>query len=274
MLATIQSVLSNTNFGGGKLDQKIRARLNGSRLVLFSIDSATELLTVNGAGVLGFSSGQQKDINTARTELGLGSATVESNNSIGFRDGMLASPNFRANTIQDLVHLLNGMISQQFAGQPFNASLEYSDAPVRTVKFKIALGASYSKSVDLDFGTGLDAGFATVSIAGGATASFSVNAGVELLVGIDLDPISAGNLTSATALPASIMVGGTPVKVGMLSGPVSPNGRNADASPITLDLTIQRFGGQSSDVSVPFPTQALEMWLSPTIRASRTWLQI
>ncbi len=107
---------------------------------------------------------------------------------IGFRDGMLASPSFRANTIQDLVHLLNGMIQRQFAGQAFTASLNYSDpttnppSPVRTVSFNIALGANYSKSVDLDFGTGIDVGFANLSIAGGASATFTANAGVELRV--------------------------------------------------------------------------------------------
>ncbi len=68
---------------------------------------------------------------------------------------MLASARFRAHTIQDLVHVLNGMIQQQFAGQPFSASLNYIPAAgntPRSVTFNIALSTNYTQTIDLDFG--------------------------------------------------------------------------------------------------------------------------
>ncbi len=223
------------------------------------MDSATKSLAITGGTILGFSEGQQKDVNTSRTELGLGSATVETGNVIGFRDGMLASPSFRAHTIQDLVHVLNGMIQQQFAGQPFTATLGYSNTPVRTVTFNIALGSSYTKSVDLDFGTGIDVGFANLSIAGGANATFTANAGVELRVGIDLDPVGSGTISSATLLSSLDKGRGAQVKVGVLGSVVSnmSAGKPTPLADAVLALTINRFGNQTSNVTVSVPSTTI-----------------
>ncbi len=191
MVDSINRALSNTSLDGGKLNAKLRAILVGSQLRLVAVDSETKELTISGAEVLGFNASQSKDTNTARTELGLGDSTVEPNNSIGFRDGMLASPSFRAQTVQDLVHVLNGMIQRELRGLPFTTSLNYISDP-RSVTFDIALGANFEKSIDLDFNSGLDVGFAQLNVAGGAQATFAANAGVELTVGIDLDPIGTG----------------------------------------------------------------------------------
>ncbi len=142
MLATINRALAQTNFDGGKLDATLRARLEGDRLRIFAVDSDTQTLVVNGATALGFTQGQAKDANTAQTELGLGLDTVEPGNVAGFRDGMLVSPAFRAGTVQDLVHVINGMLQNQIGVGPFTASLNYIAAP-RSVQFNIKLGTEF-----------------------------------------------------------------------------------------------------------------------------------
>ena len=253
MLASINQALANTNFGGGKLNQKVRAALRGSQLRFLSIDSATEALTVNGASILGYASSQSKDVNTARTELGLGDATVDSGNTIGFRDGMLASPRFRAQTIQDLVHVLNGLIQKQFAGQQFDASLEYiqpiAGGPV-SVQFRIALGTEFTKTIDLNFDAGLDVGFTSLNVAGGAAANLTADAGVELTVGIDLSP-AAVSITDSTPLSSLNYGSGAQLKVGMIGSLINSSGQAA--APVTLKLNVQRFGGLSSVVEVSVP---------------------
>ncbi len=259
MLASVNQAFANTTFGGGKLNQKLRARLEGTLLRIFAIDSVTQSVTINGGTILGFTAGQTKDANTARTELGLGDSTVQTGNVIGFRDGMLASPSFRANTVQDLVHVINGMIQAQFAGQTLaTASLNYIPADVptnrpRSVQFNINLGTQFTKSVDLNFDAGLNVGFAQLSVAGGAAASFTANAGVNLTVGVDLDPIGSGTVSASTLLSTLNQGRGAQFKVGMFGSAVNSSGKNSPATDLTLNVAVNQFGGNVTNISVTVP---------------------
>ncbi len=251
MVTSLNSALAATNFAGAGLNQKLRATLVGSRVRLVNIDSATQDLSIDGAAVFGFTSGQAKDTNTARTELGL-SDPGETAGSL--RDGMLASPKFRAATIQDLVHVLNGLIQQQFAGAPFTAALNYLTAPTRRVEFNIALGTTFTKTIDLDFDKGLDVGFTQLSIAGDVDATLTANAGVELTVGLDLDPSGVGQTITNSTLLSSLDKGrGLPVKVGRLGASVNSSGRNSPATDLTMAFTVHRFGGITNSINVAVP---------------------
>ncbi|MCC6508377.1 MAG: hypothetical protein IT423_04670, partial [Pirellulaceae bacterium] len=258
MIGSINRALNNASFAGAGLDQKLRAVLIGNRVRLVNIDSATVDLSIDGAELLGFLDSQSKDINTARTELGLGENQTESDGSggsqVGFRDGMLATPKFRVNTIQDLVHVLNGLIQQQFNGLPFTATLNYEATPVRTVTFNVAMGTTFTKSVELNFDQGLDVGFAQLSVAGSVDATITANAGVEFTVGLDLDAIGSGQVVSATTSLNTLDKGrGVQVKVGRLGAPVNSSGRGTTASSLTLALAVSRYGNLSDNVSVTIP---------------------
>jgi len=242
MLASINTAFDNTLFGGGKLSQKIRTVLVGSQLRIANIDSVTTSMTINGATVLGFGASQSQETNTASTELGLGGS-------------QLVSPSFRASTIQDLMHVLNGLIQQQFAGQPFSASLGYNAAPVRTITFNIAMGNEFTRSVELDFSRGFDVGFTQLNVAGGADATFTASAGVELQVGFDIDPVGNGQIIDATTLLSSLDKGrGVQLKVGMNGTPVNSSGRNSPVSDLTLNLAVRRFGNLTNNLSVTVPS--------------------
>ena len=260
MLASFNLALANTDLDGGSLDEKLRGVLIGDQLRIVNVDGVTQDLRIEGGAILGFAEEQDKDINTARTELGLSSLPADGDSAdvASYRDGMLATPSFRANTIQDLVHLLNGVIQEQFAGQPFSASLNYSATPVRTITFNLAIGATFEKTVELDFNKGFDVGFTQLSIAGGAQATITADAGVELTVGIDLDPVGANQVvTSATKLADLNKGRGVQVKVGRLGNPVNSSGKNSPETALTLAFAVRRFGNLSSNVSVTVP--ALEV---------------
>ncbi len=260
MVVTINTAFANTNFNGGKLDSALRARLDGDRLRIFAVNSETQTLVINGATVLGFTAGQTKDENTAQTELGLGSETVESGNTAGFRDGMLASPTFRAGTIQDLVHVINGMLQNQIGVGPFSASLVFIPAnesatpPVpRSVQFNIKLGTEFEKSIDLNFDEGVDVGFTQLSVAGGASATLTAAAGVELTVGIDLDPIGVGDITRNTSLSTLNQGRGAQVKTGLIGTAVNSSGRNDPATALHLNFTVHQYGNIATEVNVTIP---------------------
>ncbi len=179
MIASLNDALDETLFAGGRLSENIRAVLVENRVRFVNLTGTISTLTITGATAFGFGANQSQDMNTAVTELGMGPS-------------QLVNASFRAGTIQDLVHLLNGMIQQQFNGSQFTASLHYSETPVRTVTFNIALGTEYEKSIDLDFSKGIDVGFTQLNVSGGAEATMNASAGIELTVGFDLDPIGFG----------------------------------------------------------------------------------
>ncbi len=97
MVTSLNNALTATSFAGAGLNQKLRAILVGNRVRRVNIDSATQELSIQGAAILGFASNQSKDANTARTELGLSDPGTTAGST---RDGLLASPEFRAVTIQ------------------------------------------------------------------------------------------------------------------------------------------------------------------------------
>ncbi|WP_372894369.1 LEPR-XLL domain-containing protein, partial [Stieleria sp.] len=232
-----------------ELSGRVQAILVGPAIRLIAIDNATAFMSISGAEALGFSDGQEPDENTANTELGL-SAT------------QLVTPSFRAGTIQDLVHTLNGLIQDEFAGQPFSASLVYDDSSVRTVEFNLAIGKEFNESIDLEFGKGLDVGFAELSVAGGGTASFTVQAGVELAVGLDLDRPGSGQVIHQPNGPGPDNVflydlddgRGVGLKVGMTGNTVTSSGRNQPATDLTLEFDVKRFGAVVDNVSVTVPS--------------------
>ncbi len=239
MIDSLNEALDNTLFAGGKLTENVRAVLVDNRVRFVNLTGTITTLAITGATALGFGANQSQDINTSVTQLGLGPS-------------QLVTPSFRAGTIQDLVHLLNGLIQQQFNGSPFTASLNYSDSPVRTVTFNIALGTEYEKSIDLDFSKGLDVGFTQLNISGGTEATINATAGVELTVGFDLDPIGSGVIVGPSTQLSTLDKGrGVQLKVGMNStSTVNSSGRNNPVAPLTLNLEVRRFGNLTNNVSV------------------------
>lgn len=186
MVQALNRVLAETDFDDSvKLNAKVRAVLVGDAIRLAAAEGSIQTLALTGAQGLGFAAAQSQDENTAATEL-------------GFAAGQLVSARFCAGTIQDLVHTLNGLIEQEFAGSPFQASLGYTETPTRAVTFNFAIAKEFSQSIDLNLGNSLDIGFTDLSIAGGADASFTALAGIELGVGIELDPIGAGMTLTPT----------------------------------------------------------------------------
>ncbi|MEQ1826133.1 MAG: hypothetical protein ABL921_09305, partial [Pirellula sp.] len=239
MIDSLNLALDNTIFAGGGLNENVRAVLVNNRLRFVNLTGTIQSMTITGATILGFGAIQNNDTNTAVTELGLGAS-------------QLVNPSFRAGTIQDLVHLLNGLIQQQFNNSPFTASLNYSATPVRTVSFNIALGTEYNKTIDLDFSKGFDVGFSQLNVSGGAQATINASAGVELTVGFDIDPIGSGVIVGpATQLSTLDKGRGVQLKVGMTNtSTVNSSGRNNPVAPLTLDLAVRRFGNLTNNLSV------------------------
>jgi hypothetical protein len=164
-------------------------------------------LVVNGATVLGFSAGQTKDENTAQTELGLGSETVESEQ---YRlDSAMACwlvPAFRAGNDSRFGSRYQWNVTKSDRSRSLLTHRSSSSQPTKAqhpqflapVQFNIKLGTEFEKSIDLNFDEGVDVGFAQLSVAGGASATLTAEAGVELTVGIDLDPIGVGTVLPGT----------------------------------------------------------------------------
>ncbi len=173
-----------------------------------------------------------------------------------FRDGMLVSPAFRAGTVQDLVHVINGMLQTQIGVQPFTASLNYIAAP-RSVQFNIKLGTEFEKSIELNFDEGVDVGFAQLSIAGGAAATLTAQAGVELTVGIDLDPVGVANVTNGTLLSTLNQGRGAQVKTGLVGTAVNSSGKSSPVTDLNLNLLVSQYGNISTAVNVTVPAATI-----------------
>ncbi|MEZ6089227.1 MAG: hypothetical protein R3C05_14590 [Pirellulaceae bacterium] len=252
LVGIINAQLAATDFdANNKLDAKLLAVLVGGTLRLAAVDSSIGSIKVSGGEALGFTKDQTADTNTASTELGLGSYD-DNDDPSKLTGGQLAVSAFRVGTIQDLVHALNGLIQQQFAGAPFDASLNYhpasgtpgaADYSPRSVSFNIALGTQFTRSIELDFDAGLDVGFADLSVVGGAEASFIANAGIELTVGLDLERPGSDRAVDASVKLSELDDGrGTPLKVGVTGTPVADGNIGTEAN---LNLSINRFDASS-----------------------------
>ena len=242
LLADLNAAFAATdNDSQSTLDKKVQALLVGDAQEIIRIavvDAKVSEMSITGAEELGFSAPQNQDANTATTELGL---------SVG----QTQSAKFRINTIQDLVHTINGLVQQQFKDTGFSTALNYVDAAMgepASVEFNIAFAKSYEQSIDLGFTTGLDIGFTDLDIVGNANAMFSVNAGVELGVGIDLARPGSGQTVSDTTRLADLDGGqGVQLKVGLkAANSVNSSGRNQPATPLTLAIDIERQNGSDS----------------------------
>ncbi|MEL6105979.1 MAG: hypothetical protein AAFU85_08080, partial [Planctomycetota bacterium] len=217
----------------GELDAFVRAVLVNDKLRLSVVDFGVQEFSVTGAGPLGLGDGQMADANTARSE-------------IGFSASQFSEAEFRASTIADLVHVLNDVVGQQFAGSSVATDLAYNNngTPGTTdddsITFNVLLGETFSESIDLDFSEGLDVGFAELNVAGGADATVTVAAGIQLGVGIDLSPPGSDiDVDAMTALSSLDDGNGTVLKVGVQGSPIPSIGK-IDGD-VTLAFEVSRF---------------------------------
>ncbi|MCA9125996.1 MAG: DNRLRE domain-containing protein, partial [Planctomycetales bacterium] len=239
------------------LEGRIQFLLAESFLRIAIIDSAVEVAALAGAETLGFpesgadassATAQKPDANTASSELGLGV-------------GQRSESEFRANTIQDLVHTLNGLIMEGVDGSPFSASLQYIEEDLtqtphvsRGVAFNLSIASEFTETISLNFDEGLDVGFAQLGIAGGGDGVFTATAGAELRVGFDLDPPSSGEVLADSTLLSALDEGrGLVVEVGITGSPVSTNGQSTPLAAQTLSFDVSQLDTASIEVSVTVP---------------------
>ena len=234
LVEVLNAKFAETNFDNqGELDAFVRAVLVDDKLRISVVDFGVQEISVTGASALGLADGQMADENTARSE-------------IGFSSGQFSEAQFRANTIADLVHVLNDIVGQQFAGSSVSTDLAYQDngtpgiADDDFITFNLLLGETFTQSIDLDFSEGLDVGFAELNVAGGADATVSVAAGLQLGVGIDLSP-PGSDITVDAATPLSSLDGGngTVLKVGVLGTTIPSSG--TIAGDVTLAFDVSKF---------------------------------
>ncbi|MEZ6088771.1 MAG: hypothetical protein R3C05_12255 [Pirellulaceae bacterium] len=235
-----------------ELNKQVQAIVHGDFIRFVSLAGGSQSLSIRGAEELGFAASQEKDANTAASELGLAG-------------GQIAEADFRVNTIQDLVHTLNGFLRQSLSGiVPENEFVEFSTVlgyeetqeegqTKRTVTFDIDLGAEYRRSVDLNFNQGLDVGFAELSVAGAGQAEFIARAGVELAVGIDLQRPGSGTTIESSTLLSELDNGrGARVNVGVIGATISSSGRPSTVPDegLTLKVRVDQYGDASDLVEV------------------------
>ena len=195
---------------GTLLNELLVAHQVGESIRISAIDSTTTAVAISGGEDIGFESNQNQDVNSAASELGLGdsqSAVAE---------------------VKNLTDVINEILPPQ-------TQLLY-DEENRQILLDVQLEETYTQSVDLDFSEAIDLGFADLNLAGGAEASFDVQAGANLLIGIDLVKPNAGAMVDANTKltdlrdPVSFLVG--------ISKPV-------DKIDGTLNFDIDRFDGST-----------------------------
>ncbi|MEO1615268.1 MAG: hypothetical protein AAFV88_05425, partial [Planctomycetota bacterium] len=258
LTAADMAVSLNDAFRSAGIGERLTARVVGEFLQLAVLDSTVGDVTIRGGEILGLEAEQSRDRNIARDELGLS-------------PGQTGQAEFRAGTIQGLVRTLNGLIANQFgdSGLPFDAELTYIEPPVDqpdaagSVQFKLSLGDEFRRQVELDFDEGLDLGFAQLGVAGGGVGELIASAGVDLTVGLDLQPPGSSTEIDDTTLLGSLDEGrGTAVAVAMTGTTIPSAGRPATSSDVTLALEISQLGDGDSAAA---PDSAL---LSVTVNAA------
>ncbi|TWT90272.1 Bifunctional hemolysin/adenylate cyclase precursor [Pseudobythopirellula maris] len=197
--------------------------VDGDRLAVAATDARVGSLLVEGGERLGFATDQTDGDNPADDLLGFGPSAT-------------AAARFRFDTIQDLVHTLNGLLQEQIDGQPFDAQLTFVDSPAKAIEFHLDLTALFTQTTELDFATALDLGFADLQLGGSAEATFRVEAGVGLGVGIDLESSATVALSDSTRLATLNGNDGVRLKVEAVADSPAP----ADGQlPAGLDLVIE-----------------------------------
>ncbi len=120
------------------------------------------------------------------------------------------------------MHVLNGVIQQEFAGQPFLRISQLQPYSIAHGNVQHRVGSEFSRTLDLGFDRGLDLGFTALSVAGDAQAILDAKAGIELTVGFDVDGVGTGQTIGAGTLLKDLDQGrGVQIKVGLSGTPVN-----------------------------------------------------
>ncbi len=258
----LNRVLEKTSVG-----QQIKVVLVGSVLRVAAIDGTVHSLTVGGAEKLGFTNNQEidshehgaPDHNEHEHEHGETKETSENGGTgaqqLGLARHASAGAVFRVNTIQDLVHTLNGLLNSQIEGAPVQAALRY-DQVTKSIAFSVGISAEFEEKIRLDFGSSLDIGFTDLSIAGGADANFSAIAGVELGIGIDLgNGGSSKTVTGDTPLQSLAGGKGAAFNIGITAADHVKEG--SPGGPLKLPFELELLGGtQISGLGIELPSSA------------------
>ncbi len=233
--ANLADLLNDINdaFTAAELADVVRAFADqATGAVKFAaVSGGRQSLSINGAQQLGFAASQDQDANTAASELGLGI-------------GAAAAGAFRINSIQDLVHTLNGLIQTKADGvTPFSTSLTYiaeSESVQESVQFNISLSEEFRRAIDVRFDTGLDLGFADLELFGSAGGEFIASANIDLQVGIDLGPVGGSQAVTAATKVADLNDGlGLQFNVGAIAAtPMAVNGQGEPVVASDLNLSI------------------------------------
>ncbi|MEM8912146.1 MAG: hypothetical protein AAGC97_10295, partial [Planctomycetota bacterium] len=172
-LARLLNAAMGTDLGDGTLlSELLQATIIGDKLRFVAVDSSTQSFSVRGGEDIGLSAAQSIDVNTANTELGLGTSQSDT--------AELAIESFR-----DFIALLNEAL-------PVDTTLGYN-AVNEQLTFNLNFEKLFTESIDLNFSEAVDLGFADLNLAGGSEATFDVTAGVNLALGLDLRRVGAGS---------------------------------------------------------------------------------